>query len=748
MAGISSDLICRVVGGYRFASSGDADTRRFENLNSFMELLGIKEDVGDNVREAAYVPEEDVWEGEDLEDIADKGPSDVEDHGETLERSERSVSEGYVSPEIQQAINDMFKETVRGYLPGGYFDDTEHGKEMSSQFFTWAYTRMRQKLRMDIAKKLKKYQIGEREFDLTPDLMYEIIMDALQYMHDHPSEIKMGLVNAYKGREEEVMEDEELPDEEDGGESGKGDKKETRGRKKKEERKPLGEAEAFFVPRFDESTFEERSQSGGEVKRDDVDPEVVDSLRGKPEVKWRWVDLDEYKVLHFTLPELWGNRVFTMKLPEDIRDIAPGEYTFRIKSVKEGRGAIVEFMEQKAEMHSDDLRAIRAPRKGGLGPDQLKNFITKGIVDKFVNYLNRMPFSSFIEKYKGGISVKGNEIGSVEDLEELSGVGESSYGLSKGRGSEETRAKREESRKEERAKINAVIDRWDPEIRRQILRIPENDGAGIVRLISSKFPNESEKKVPSIDSIIGTRPVVEMVLRHIMSPTTPLAGGGKSAPWVHFAIDDFNRMVLRDPRLRRSAEKMVRIKRKDALPDQPVTDTEIAMMFKEASVRNSFNLLVKDIGQVIEANKKAPELQKFFERRRVFRAYSTGLLENDLTEYLLDNDIDITKSEGMKAADKYLSKRLEKLIKAMEQGTRFKFKGEEERIQRAKEEKKRIEEEKRSKGTPTDVGVQREQRGIPEQVSQPVVAQPQVSRESSDVIHLLIRRMMNKLSGQ
>lgn len=739
MSGISSDLICRVIGGYRF-SSEDADYRRYLNLNSLMEMLGISdEDPGagapGNVNKvAAYVPEDDSGSYETYQDVGEERGQELEKGdfggGEKYDKGprQRSVSEGYVPPEVQQGINQMFIKMARPYFPGGFFQRDESAKRISSDFFRMAFQRFSQKLRMEVSKKLKKYNIPEASIQFTPDMLYEIIMDALQYMNEHPADLKEGLIRAYTGDSSVDVEDSTSDSEDIDSEEEDTSKK----KKREDYKKDLGEAQAFFVPRFDEGAFKERIDKGDEVKADDVDPDVVDNLKGRHEIKWNWKDVDEHKILHFTLPELYGDREFTVKLPAGIRDIDPGQYTFRIKSVRDGKGVVIEFLEQKVGLHQDKLDMIRAPRRGGLGPDQLKKFITN-IVDKYYNYLARMPLGNLIEKYKGELSIGGDQINSVADLDELSGLGEQSFALSKGRGSEEVKKKREESRAELLAKIEAVKDRWIPEISRQILKVPEADGAKITKLIASKFPPSSLKATPSFASILGTQPVVENVLSHIMSPTTPLAGGGRGGPWMHFAMEDFGEMALKNPSIRGEVEKMVRIKRGDQLPDQPVSDKEIETFLQGSSktIVNKFGELVKEIGRVIEENKGAPELQKFFDRRRVFRMYSGKILGDEIADYMEENGLSLSRSEDMKKIEKYVRRRLGQLIASLERGKPFKRKKEQEKADKAREEYKRKQEE-----TEQPRVIQREQRGTPQTAPAPV---------QKDAMQMLIHRVMQRL---
>jgi hypothetical protein len=723
-----------------------------------MDMLGIKDEPSEeNSKEAAYDPDRDNPDdtGMDPEDenrgsVLDTDSEEPDGGPEKYEKpkTQKFVGQGHVPPEIAAQINTMFKAVVERYFPSSYFDREGYAKNSADTFYQMAYRGFLKKIQKDMSDRLKDYGIPGANIQLNPEVLYDIILDSLTWLHQHPSEIKLGLINAVSSAESaEELPENESPDEEERIDTKLLTPEEQKVKEKKEkeeEKKPLGEAQAFFKPRYDEGEFNTRIEQGEDVGKASprkIDLDVVNNLRGRYEIKWRWKDMVEGKILHFTLPELYGDRVFTIQVPSAIRDISPGEYTFRIKSVKEGRGAIVEFIEQKVKLHEDKLKMIRTPRKGGLGPDQLKKFIDNGIIGKYRMYLWKMPIGELIQKYSGLMTIGGNQIGSVSDLEELSGLGEESTYQSKGRGGEEVRALKQESVEAERAKIDALITRWSnsPEVAQRILQVPEEDGSRITQMIASKFPFMSDKNSPSFPSIMATQPVVAMVLSHIMSPTTPLTGGGKASPWIHLALDEFGEMALSESSVRNSVVKMIQYNRKDAPgSDLPVTDEEITSFvnLSKKAISNKLGELIKQIGQVIESNRHAPELQKFFDRRRVFREYSGRILEDEISDFIEENNLDINNPGDIKEIEKYYSTRLNRLIQSLEKKRPFKRKKEQDKEDAMRTEKKRVRDEQKQQAIPA----LREERQSPQD-------QPIINKQSSDSINRLIHQLMIRMSA-
>jgi hypothetical protein len=621
MYGIRSELVRNVIGSYRLGSADDVDYRRYLQFEDLIRGIGGSSlDQGTMSREGFE------------EDKAPELDVELEQSKEKRLKGERGVA---------PAVSKMFREMLEDYLPGGYFRWEDYARELSDNFYRMAYAQFSDLIPKVLSQKLKDFNIDRSEgsIETSPETINKAIMDSLIYLHDHPDIMKDGLVRAYRRREGE----------------------EDRG---------VGYTEAFFVPRIDAATLAERKKQEGEegvsseVKEGDTDTDVLANLENRKEVKWKWKGISEYGVLTFTLPELYGRREFTVKLPPEIQYIKPGEYTFKIKKVNE-RGAVLDFVEQHDSISSNAMDSIEAD---GLGEDQLRKFINNGVVNKYITYLRSLPGEKLVEEFLGTFSIGGNQITDVNDLAELGGEGESDKADSKARGKEKVKEKYEESIGRERDKLRQMIQRWEsaPEIARHFMKMSESDGAHIGRMVASQFPRVSEKGVPSLDSIIATAPVVEMVMRYIMSPHVPLGGGGKSAPWIHFAWDSFQKMALKVPEVRGSIEQLVRKKRKDAVPDMPVSDDEVAAFL--ASTKNinmSFMRLKEKIGEAITASKGSPELKKFFERREVFQSYIRGQLEPAVEQYMEQEGLSLDRPEDVKKVEKFKDKFIDMAIKKM-----------------------------------------------------------------------------------
>jgi len=358
-----------------------------------------------------------------------------------------------------------------------------------------------------------------------------------------------------------------------------------------------------------------------------------------------------------------------LKLPSSIQYIKPGEYTFKIQKVNEKRGAVVRFKEQ---FEAAKGKALENIEEDGLGEDQLRKFINNGVIARYYNYLRSLPGEKLVEEFLGGFNIGGDQINSIDDLAELGEFGDENKARgSKGRGKEKLKEKYQQSIEEQRDKLKAVMDRWvkSPTLLKHFMKMTEVDGSNIARAISSKFPRSivDETGAPTFASIIHTQPVVEMVLKNIMSPHMPLPGGGKSIPWIHFVWDDFKKMALKEPLVRASMEKMIRYKRKDKQLSMPVTDSEISSMVNSQSnalVSTVFQRLRDKIGETITVMKGDPALKKFFERREVFQSYIQKQLEPAIEQYIKEKGLslpdDMDKIEEFK--NKYIARTIKKML--------------------------------------------------------------------------------------
>lgn len=615
MYGMNSDLICRVIGRYRF-SSDESDYRRYLNLEDF--LIGdssSSSSSGDMSREA-------------YEDNLVDTEVELEKRKEKKLKGEGGVSRG---------VSRIFKEILEDYLPGGYFKWEDYARKLSNDIYKMAYAQFKNLLPKLISDKLKKFNVDRSEgtIETDPETINKVIMDSLIYLHDHPDILKDGLVRAYRRRESE----------------------EDRG---------VGIADAFFVPRIDKATLKERlKEEGGEdVKEGDADIEVLNNLKDRKEIKWKWKGIDEYGVLTFTLPDLYGSRQFTVKLPSEIQTIKPGTYTFKVKKVINGRGAVLEFKEQHDKISGNSLDMIE---EDGLGEDQLRTFINNGVINKYITFFFFFPAEKLAENFLGIFTVGSDQISDADDLAQLIEE-EGGQETSKGRGKEKVKEKYQQSVERHREKLRAMMQRWEraPDVAKYFLRIPEADGARLARAVASKFPPVSEKGVPSLDSIFATAPVVEMVLRYIMSPHMPLAGGGKSMPWTHFAWDAFHKMALKVPGVRESIEDMIRRKRKDKEPGLPVSDEDINKFLSSiTNISMSFKRLRDKIAKVVEESRGDPELKRFFERRDIFKTYVAPQLENAVEEYIKENGLSLDSPEDLKKIEKFKDKYIKKLVDKM-----------------------------------------------------------------------------------
>lgn len=622
MYGRDSDLICRVISNYR-DSSDEADYRRYLILEDM--LGGANEGFADLMSREA-----DAFQGG-----VDPAETDIE-----LEKGKEKKLRG--GGGVSTGVSRMFMDILKPYVPGGYFTWEKYAKDLADKFYEMAYAQFQDLLPKMISSKLKAFNVerSEGSIDMGPEAINKVIMDSLVYLHENPDKLKDGLVRAYRRREDE-------------------------------ENRGIGIADAFFVPRLSQAEIDERLKTEPDYdgKVGDTDEEVLENLKDRGEVTWKWRGINEYGVLSFTLPELYGSREFTVKLPAEIQTIKPGKYTFRVKEVVDGRGAVLEFKDQHESISGNALVKIE---EDGLGEDQLRKFINNGVIARYNNFLRSQPAEKLAEEYLGTFTVGSDQISGAEDLAELIKSEGGEEESSKGRGKEKVKEKYQESLKRQQEKLQMMVQRWQraPEVAKHFMKVSEADGAQIARMIASKFPPFSKKGVPSLASILATAPVVEMVLRYIMSPHMPLGGGGKSMPWVHFAWEAFQKMAHTYP-IRHGIEAMVRGKRKDQVPDMPVSDEEINGFLSGISSNMAharMGELRDKISEVIKESRGAPELKKFFERREVFQSYIQNQLLDAVEQYVKENELSVDNPEDLvkieKFRDKYIQRAVTKMSKS------------------------------------------------------------------------------------
>jgi len=597
-------------------------------------------------------------------DYSTPGPQTYEEElgyrQEQRSRGGLGISKGYAQ---------WFRNLLSSYFPGGFFSDPKKtggmfgSKEiydMTGDFYEIAADDFESVLPKMMSQKINKdqgidFKVSEIKFDR--ELIRTVVAKAIEYFNDHPEEIKKGLVRAYSGQFEDETDEEET------------DKK--KGSK-------LGVAQAFFRPRIDDARFEEslkKSDATGEepeARRGSVDRGVLDKLEkaltAEKPIKWRWVGVDG-DMLTFTLPELEGDRKFTIKLPRDIGGIRSGEYSMRVRRVS-GSGAIVEFVDQKRDIQRRYEGQVRSL---GMGVDQLKKFIENGFVFRYRNVLFAKPLSELITEFSGQIVISGKRIGDVEDLATASESGED---ITEARGTEDTEEAREKLRREEEEKAKSVSRRWwsSPELQKRFLSIEPSDSARIVKVVSDQYPVESDKNVISLDSIIATRPVVNFVMQTILDPTTPM-GVANADPWMTITINHLRRDAVREPVLLRQFFELMEVtqtrkekktttptKSKVITPTAPVTpeipETPLAPVapavtgpsvpssvetreadsstdapipvaevqayinsLSEGSLRSSLSRLKQDLQETIMSLKGEPALDKFFRRKKQFNDY-------------------------------------------------------------------------------------------------------------------------------
>jgi hypothetical protein len=210
-----------------------------------------------------------------------------------------------------------------------------------------------------------------------------------------------------------------------------------------------------------------------------------------------------------------------------------------------------------------------------------------------------------------------------------------------------------------------MVDRWlkAPSIADHFLKVRENARMNIAKSVADRFPSIPKKNKLSIQSIVETSPVVEMVLEYIMSPHTPLPGGGRSSPWKHLAWKRFQEMALRDPQVRSNMEELIRQKTGSR---GNITDRDIIEKLKGVKdPEDLFTSLRKKIQRVMDGMRDDPALSGFFDRKRVFDEYIRSRMEYEVEVYIKENNLSMTNPEDIRKVHKFMNSFTNKIVNQM-----------------------------------------------------------------------------------
>lgn len=532
-----------------------------------------------------------------------------------------------------QSINKLFRDIVEEYFPGGFFKWEDYARDLNNRFYSIARSIVLKYLPKKLFDKIKNLDLpqifSESDLKINEELVNRIILDALLHINDNPSLLKEYLVRSlYSKRDTE---------------------------------EDLKMGDVFFIPRIGHKEYEELKNISPDIKIGAPDFRVLENLENIKEVKWTWKGIDENGLLKFTLPELYGSREFSVKLPKEIPVIKPGSYTFIVKKIVPSRGAVFSFKEQKDRIRDISLQSIS---EEGLGKDQLLNFINKFIIGYLNEYITKRPVDKVLEDLAGMVSIRGEPISSVSDLAELSGFGETKVKEKDIKKREEVKSKYEESLKEEKEKMQEMINRWfkAPEVVRYFSSYREEDDVNkIVNAISSKFPEESKKEVTSLSSIIKTKPIVKMALKYILSSHYPI--DSRRSDWIILVWDAFKNMVFKDPSIKNKVIDLIKGKNKDLI----VTDKDIKDFLDSIStntINKTFFDLRKEIASVIDKAEKTgelPELKSFYDYRKIFRDYALRVIGPYLDDFIEKKGLDPSNPKDVAKMEKFVKERMDLL---------------------------------------------------------------------------------------
>jgi hypothetical protein len=667
----------------RVAADEDIDHLRYKSLENFLGMVGGKGVRPVEGAEGDYKPSGDEY---DPQEERGREVARRMDQGRARKQQESFVGQHGMNEQMGM----MFSKLLKDYVPGGFLADpvkmrgvagTPEIHDIVKNFYRMAYQNFKKILPKILAKKTKDYHIDrDKAIQFTPEVINTVIADALVYFHKYPDEVKLGLARAYTNK---FRADED----------------------ESEKKRRLSVGQAFFRPKVDESYYKEVTKNPDVVddKKDgDIDTGVLASLQAAKDagrgVKFKWVGIDDAGVLTFELPDLYGDRKFTILMPPDVTELRPedsktmrpGTYELTIRDVKKN-GAVIEFTAQKDEMLEGYVRQVESK---GLGEDQLKKFINNGFINRYATILAAQPLEQFIEDFGGGISIGGEQVSSVQDLADL-GTVSADKEVAK---SERTLSKLEEAELEQEAQQDAltqeVVKKWsaDPALQRHFLKMTPDEGHRITQAVASKFPEESEKKAISFSSILATRPVVEYALNYILSESPKEFVGGGGQPWLIKLKGFIQRDALKDPVLFKQFAKLMQAQQAaprkprtpkskpseapgvltpvpvpgtvptgvpiqtavqaaevaqapQAVPTPSPTVQEVQAFLQalpDTMYRKSLQQFREEILDAVRASASDPALQKFFEKRRTWLSYLGKQIQRFKDQLIYLSELDLS----------------------------------------------------------------------------------------------------------
>jgi len=332
-----------------------------------------------------------------------------------------------------------------------------------------------------------------------------------------------------------------------------------------ESAKNVGGLDTYFVPRLDYERVLELKKKYGETYKarvGDVDRDLLDQLRGKDEVKWRYYDMElgqtrGGKPIHkveFQLPEISGDRVYKVEVPGALKNIRSGDYTFDIKEVG-SRRALLGFKEHGDNRVNDEVDTIR---KDGLLPGQFKKFMDL-LYDNFLQRIESWPMDKLFDRFLGGMYIGGKKVRNADEAEEV---------LEQRAGVKVTReqvGELVERRKEMDGRIRDFLTLDDStgqfearDVYHLLMDMDQSDNA-LVDKISSGFPPASD--ADKIKDLLFSRELVAYIL-DLMINEPGMAEADRLDRWIKRVYEELGRGALLDvPVLRPFFERALELLR-------------------------------------------------------------------------------------------------------------------------------------------------------------------------------------------
>jgi hypothetical protein len=492
---------------------------------------------------------------------------------ESQRAKKNEQTESGLAKEEIEALNswaqDIFTDLgVKTY--GGASDEYKN-------FANYLYKHISMGLPKIFSEKVRKsygLDLAPAHMRINPESYRDIILiEFFEFLSKNPDKVDDALVKARVSKDQIARVDRRT------GEPVKENQEESS--KRRLDSEELGFAQSYFVPKADEITLKKLDAAGEDISDMEVGSvdtyalNVIGEHKDKY-IKWKFKGFDDTRI-NFTMPELFGEREFTISLPQDVKMIRDpkaredikdafkdGTYNFKVKRVGK-KGAALQFVEQSDLIKKRILPTVKSQ---GLDKREINNFFNI-IANSYLYSIKYMSTESLGEKFGKGLGLKPGLVSEANDLAELIEMGDKGKLIElkdnkKSRGLAETVERVEENKERAQEKNLAQEQALSglPGLQRLLSQQGgSQDFEEVIDGILDKLPKGIEPRGQGkygLVSFLLSKPVSSYILNNIVfKEDTPVSSRGKEQPWFRLVTHWLYTEAHTDPRIRKMLSELI-----------------------------------------------------------------------------------------------------------------------------------------------------------------------------------------------